>query len=114
MPTASRGEGNPGGKVETGLSAWVPFPRIAWRRCSPGMTGWHSPRLFQPLGFRKLAQRHGALERGDVVDEKHAFEMIHLVLQAGGEKPVRFQHLRLAVAVEILRPDARGAVDARP
>src|SRR5579862_758494 len=28
MPSASRGEGDSGGKIETGLSTWVPFPHI--------------------------------------------------------------------------------------
>ena len=62
----------------------------------------------EALGLGELAQRDGALEPGEMVEEEHAFQMIHLVLQAGGEKAFRFQRDQVTFAVEMLGPDARG------
>src|SRR5262249_16217632 len=49
-----------------------------------------------------------------MIDEKDAFEMIHLVLQAGRQKSAGFEPTEVAVAVEVLGPDARGPRDLFP
>src|SRR5262249_3535463 len=41
------------------------------------------------LRLQELAQDHVALERGDVVDEQDAVEMVHFVLDASGQQAVR-------------------------
>ena len=46
-------------------------------------------------GLQELAQDHVALERGDVVDEQDAIEMVDLVLHAGRQQTVAGQLLRL-------------------
>ena len=38
-----------------------------------------------------------ALELGNMIDEKHAVEVIDLVLQTGGEQPISFDLVRLSV-----------------
>jgi hypothetical protein len=43
-----------------------------------------------------------------MIQKQNAFQMIHLMLQAGGEQSIRFQCLRLAVAIEIFGADLRG------
>ena len=63
----------------------------SWAR-GPGVDARLARGRFQTLGLLQLAQRHRALELGEVIDEQHAFEMVHLVLQAGGEQPVGFEH----------------------
>src|SRR3569832_2068911 len=73
-----------------------------------------SARVFQTLGLLQFAQRDRALELGEVVDEKNAFEMIHLVLQAGREQPVRFYLLTSAFAVEEFDADACRTLDLVP
>jgi len=37
-PKVSVREGGPGGKIERGLSTWVPFPSRRFRDARPGMT----------------------------------------------------------------------------
>src|SRR5688500_5267095 len=51
--------------------------------------------------FQQLAQDDVALERGEVVDEQHAVEMVDLVLQAGGEQALRRDLPLLVLMVEI-------------
>src|SRR5688572_13386529 len=38
--------------------------------------------------FFELLERHRALEAAQVVDEQHALEVVHLVLDAGGHQPL--------------------------
>src|SRR5690606_33097520 len=50
--------------------------------------------------------------RPDAIDEQHAVEVIHLVLQRASEQPPAFDHARLSVPIERLhrgafRPDHR-------
>src|SRR6202034_3188890 len=59
----------------------------------------------QFLGFGQLLEQHGALEAGEMIDEQNPFQMVHLMLQAGGEHAVGFDLYPLAVEVEIFAPD---------
>src|SRR5258706_13048397 len=52
----------------------------------------------------QLAQDDVALEGADVVDEQHAVEVIHLVLDAGREQPLGRQLADLALVVEVAHP----------
>ena len=45
-----------------------------------------------------------------MIDEQHALQMVHLVLQAVGKQSVGFQRLLLAVTVLIFGADARRAL----
>ena len=40
-----------------------------------------------------------ALERGDMIDEQHAFEVVHLMLYGPAEQPIRIQLDDLAILV---------------
>ncbi|MCY1300251.1 hypothetical protein D9M70_498120 [compost metagenome] len=46
-----------------------------------------------------------------MIDEQHAVQVIDLMLQAGGEQAIGLDHLFLAVTVEMLDGDRRGALD---
>src|ERR1700755_3093109 len=70
--------------------------------------------VSETLCLLQFAQRHGALQLRQVIDEEDAFEMVHLVLQVGCEQPVGFDRVMLAVAVEILGLDARGPLHVVP
>src|SRR5690242_7854780 len=70
--------------------------------------------LFEFFRLGQLLDRHGALQPREMVDEQHAVQMIHLMLQAGGQHAVGLQCLLVAVAVQILRPDAGGPFDIVP
>ncbi len=62
-----------------------------------------SGRLFELLGLGQLLDRHALLEARQMVDEQHAVQVIHLMLQAGRQQAVGLQGLLLAVAVQIFR-----------
>src|ERR1700759_4110463 len=66
------------------------------------------------LGLGQLLDRHGALEPRQMVDEQDAVQVIHLMLQAGGQQAIGLQQLLVAVAVEIFAFDAGGAFDIVP
>src|SRR5438477_12525053 len=63
------------------------------------------------LGLRELAQDHAALQRGDVIDEQNAVEMVDLVLQAGREQPPRLDLADFVLMVEIAQSDRGRALD---
>src|SRR5262245_8245922 len=52
-----------------------------------------------------------ALELGQVIDEQHAVEVVDLVLQAGGEQPVRLDLMRLAVEIREANLHERRPLD---
>src|SRR5665213_2534924 len=66
---------------------------------------------LQAFRFRELAQDDAALQRGDMVDEKHTLEMVDLVLDAGREQAPGFPFADLAMLVEIAQADFRRALD---
>src|SRR5438128_268302 len=66
---------------------------------------------FAALGLRQLPKDHAALQRRDVIDEQHAVEMVHLVLDAGGEEALRLYLADLVLVVEIAQPDRRRPLD---
>jgi hypothetical protein len=57
------------------------------------------------------------LELGEIIDEQLAFEMIHLMLDADGEQPLRIHFERFAVPAQRAHANMRGArqlvIDAR-
>ena len=67
--------------------------------------------------FCELAQDDVALQRRDVVDEERAFEVIHLVLDAGGQQPFGLQLadlvLRRPGSAPASRPDGSHRRSAR-
>jgi hypothetical protein len=52
-----------------------------------------------------------ALELGNMIDEKHAIEMIDLMLQTRGEQPIGFDLVRLSLEIEIVHLDASRTLD---
>lgn len=48
-----------------------------------------------------------------MVDKQNAVEMIHLMLDAGGKQPVRFEFAQLVVLVEIAHADRGRSYDIR-
>src|ERR1700679_3620208 len=57
--------------------------------------------LFQPLLLGELAHDHVALERGQVIDEQDAVQVVDLVLQAGGQQAVGLYFALDASLIEI-------------
>ena len=49
--------------------------------------------------------------RRDVIDEQHAFEMVHLVLDAGREQALGLDLADLVLLVEIAQPDRGRPLD---
>src|ERR1022692_2785504 len=66
--------------------------------------------LAPPLGGADLLHGQFPLGRVEPVDEKHAVEMIGLVLHAAGEVPGTLQRDRLAMHVESLRHHPQGSL----
>src|SRR5690606_36138599 len=69
---------------------------------------------LRPLLLAQLAQNDVPPERGQMIDEQDAVEMIDLVLDAGGEQALGLELADLVVVVEIAhadgpRPRPRGA-----
>src|ERR1700689_2490116 len=62
-------------------------------------------RGFLALQLAELAQDDAALQGGNVIDEHHAFEMVHLVLDAGGEQALGLDLADLVLLVEVSKPD---------
>lgn len=54
----------------------------------------------------QLAQCHLAFEAREVVDEQHAFEVVHFVLQTRGHQPVHVLFVVVAIKVLPARADA--------
>src|ERR1700761_5223231 len=73
-------------------------------------SGISSRRLFELLGLGELLDRHAALQARQMIDEQHPVQVIHLMLQAGGQHAVGFQLHLLAIKIEILGLDAGGAL----
>jgi hypothetical protein len=104
-----------GGGVQTcprpqGRSGWLYTPTISQpshsRRCFrdaaaksgvPMNTIFNLLFLFQP--FFELSFVQGAFQFADLVDEQHAIEMVHLVLQADGQEVVGVHFHGVAVQV---------------
>src|SRR6185437_14481163 len=100
---AMRGEGNPGGEIEPGLTTWVPFPlpAITWLG-SPGMTS-----ASHPARLVDLVQRVGeAGERIGVPGHRAA-----LGGSGDDERLARLHQVDEADLVGAL-PDPGGAVAA--
>ena|SRR6516225_3582318 len=73
-----RGKGRRSHEDEVECLAWS---RVVHRR-APTMPTLGGREGFAALHLGELAQDHSALERGQMVDEKNAVEMVDLVLQA--------------------------------
>src|SRR5476649_1168757 len=71
-------------------------------------------RRFQLLGLGEFADRHALLQPRKMIDEQHPVQMIHLMLQTGGQHAVGLQELLVAVAVQIFAFDAGWAFDIVP
>src|SRR5690606_32917249 len=80
--------------------AATPFPK----RGRPAEASPASAGDLAAGGLGELPHHTVALELGQVIDEENAVEMVNLVLQAGGEQPVRLDLLLLAIEVEIAHP----------
>src|SRR5665213_3453684 len=61
---------------------------------------------LQAFRLGELAQDDAALQRGDMVDEQHALEMVDLVLDAGREQARGLPFADLAMLVEIAQADS--------
>src|ERR1700675_3209618 len=88
-------------------------------RCRPGVAPFitkperraGSDRLFgfEALRLDKFAQDDVALQRRNMVDEQHTLEVIHLVLDDGGEQALGLERADLVLVIEIAHPDFRRA-----
>src|SRR6185437_14306853 len=63
------------------------------------------------FGLGKFTQDHTALHRGEMVDEQHAVEMIHLVLDAGREQVLGVEFADFVFIIEIAQLDRPGPFD---
>src|SRR5713226_10579303 len=90
-------------------------PMKARRRliATPGLRGPGSGRFGcgEALRLGELAQDHVALQRRDMVDEEHTLQMIHLVLNDGGEQPLRPHLANLVLVIEVADADLGRAGD---
>src|SRR5688500_10976033 len=69
--------------------------------------------VTRPPVLRKLPEDHVAAQGGEVIHEEDAVEMVDLVLQAAGEKPVGLDLVLHALAIEIAHTDGYRAGDFR-
>src|SRR6185312_1326986 len=79
--------------------------RELWRSGRHGLAGLEALRLGE------LAQDDVALQGRDVVDEQHAFEVVHLVLDAGRRQPAELDRAELVLVVEVAQLDRRRPLD---
>src|SRR5204863_714764 len=63
------------------------------------------------LPICQLLEDHVALQAREVIDEDDALQVIHLVLDAGGEQALEHLVMRGPLLVEPLHPAARRALD---
>src|SRR5262245_53992137 len=83
---------------------------------TPACRRTRSARALPLAGFGELLDLPDdqiLLQAAQTIDEQRAIEMIHLVLEAAGEKPLRSHRLRFAVAVESLDDGPRWPRDRR-
>src|SRR5215467_10010903 len=80
------------------------MPASRQTRC---VSGWSSGPLLLP----QLGHEARPLERRQVVDEYLAYQMIHLVLDAHGKHPLRFELEGFAPRVQSPYPDPRDTPD---
>ena len=66
------------------------------------------PREALPLCLGKLAQDQGPLERGQVIDEEDAVQMVDLVLQAARQQAVGLDLLRRTRSARATSPKCLG------
>ena len=96
---------------------WPRKPACPGRRGAAWSWGRWPPQagtgVVLALQLGELAQDDAALQRGDVIDEQHAFEMVHLVLDAGGEQALGLDLADLVLLVEIAEPDRGRAASRR-
>src|SRR5713226_3133627 len=74
-----------------------------------GSAGSGGRRCREALRLGELAQNDVALQRRDTVDEEDALEMIHLVLDDGGEQTLGRHLADLVLVIEIAHPDPGGS-----